>query len=457
MATKFSAAMQIAKKLKENGYMALFAGGIVRDSIVANGGNTNEQDLLRNFERILEEPEKDIDIATSATPAEVEALFKRTADVGKHYGVILVIIEGIPTQVTTFRKEGPYSDGRHPDYVEFAAIQDDVSRRDFTVNGLMFDPVDAKLIDLVGGVSDIRKKLIRTIGKAEERFSEDYLRMLRAIRFSAQLGFRIEQETLDAIKKMHSLINKISAERIRDEFKKIICSRGRVAGLKLLDETGLMKDILPEIEALKGVTQQPNFHPEGDVFVHSMLAMEKVEDADFPTLFATLLHDIGKKKAWAQDADGRITFYHHEKIGADMALEICRRLRISSEDTRKIHYLILNHLRIKDVFKMKESTLKRFIAEEFHDDLLKVCRADIRAAFDDLAVVEFVEKKKREFSERDIRPEPLVTGKDLIEAGFKPGPLFAEILREVEDMQLEGKVKTKEEALAYIMSRWRVE
>lgn len=455
MATKFSAAMQIAKKLKENGHAALFAGGIVRDSIIANGGNSNEQELLRHFAHILEEPEKDIDIATSATPTEVEALFKRTADVGKHYGVILVIIEGLPTQVTTFRKEGPYSDGRHPDYVEFAAIQEDVSRRDFTVNGLMFDPVDGKLFDLVGGVSDIQKKVIRTIGKPEERFSEDYLRMLRAVRFSAQLGFNIDRETFDAVKNLHSLINKISAERIRDEFKKIICSAGRVRGLKLLDETGLMNDILPEIEALKGVTQQPNFHPEGDVFVHSMLAMEKVEDADFATLFATFLHDIGKKKAWAQDADCKITFYHHERYGADMALEICGRLRMSSEETRKIHYLVLNHLRIKDVFKMKESTLKRFIAEEFHDDLLKVCRADIRAAFDDLGVVDFVVAKKKEFSVRDIRPEPLISGKDLIEAGFKPGPLFADILREVEDMQLEGKVKSKEEALAYVKTKWR--
>lgn len=435
MTELYQAALRVLKRIRDAGFEAYFAGGCVRDH-------------LRGV------PPKDYDIATSALPDQVEALFRRTVLVGKQFGVVRVREDGYEIEVATFRSDFSYSDGRHPDAVRFSSYREDVMRRDFTVNGLLYDPLENKVIDLVGGQEDLRRRVIRCIGDPNRRFEEDKLRVMRAIRFACQLQFEIDPPTFEAVRRFALQITRVSWERIRDELKLILLSDQRARGLRLMDESGLLPQILPEVAALKGVAQPPDFHPEGDVYTHTLLALEQLNQPSFEVALATLLHDVGKPKTVRVEA-GRIRFPGHETEGATLAAEIGRRLRLSNDEIEKVCALVRDHLRLKDVRTMKASTLKRFLNEPHFEDLMAVCRADILASHKDLGSYQFaLEARARFLAERSLRPEPLLRGRDLIAAGLTPSPRFTEILRRVEDLQLEGRLKSREEALEYVRKTW---
>ena len=446
-------AAEIIETLRRHGHQAYLVGGCVRDLL------------------LWREP-ADYDVATDAVPTEVMEIFPDSYDVGARFGVILVPlpkdkkdkIESGATgpshdvvEVATFRSDMGYSDGRHPDQVRFSrSAREDVERRDFTINGLLLDPRTNEVLDFVDGRNDLRARVIRTIGKPAERFREDKLRMLRAVRFAARFQFTIETGTLQAIQKLASEIHQVSRERVRDELTKML-TEGRARGAFLrLDQTGLLREVLPEIAAMKGVEQSPQFHPEGDVFVHTLLLLDKLPTPCPPTLaWGALLHDVGKPPTFRMAAD-RIRFDEHVEVGVRMAGEICRRLRFSNDDTEQILALVANHMRFSDVARMKDSTFKKFVRMSHFDEHLELHRMDCQASHGDLTLYQFTRDKMSSMPPEAIRPAPLITGEDLIAAGHKPGPRFKEILAAVEDAQLEGRLETKAQAMELVQREFPV-
>ena len=430
-----AAAIDIIGKLQEKGHIAYLAGGCVRD-------------MLRG------ETPKDYDIATSALPEEITSIFSKTREVGVHFGVVIVIVNNQAFDVATFRNDGSYKDGRHPEEVTFSTPQDDTARRDFTVNGIFFDPISEKYIDFVEGKSDIDKKVIRAIGEPNLRFQEDHLRLLRAIRFAARFDYEIEAETWNSIKSNASGISKISKERIRDELTKILLNENRVLGFDLLVESGLMEHIIPEILQLKGCEQPPQFHPEGDVFVHTRLMLSLLKDApSIELVLSVLLHDIGKPATYSFDEEAdRIRFNGHDKLGAEMSEQILRDLKFSNSIIEDVVQMVANHMTFKDVQKMRQSKLKRFMSRSTFNDEIELHRVDCLGSWGGLDNYDFLNKKMVEFANEPIIPQPLLTGKDLIELGWSPGPDLGQTLNSVQDMQLEGKLNSKDEALNWVKS-----
>jgi poly(A) polymerase len=425
----YEIALGIIRRLKSRGFEAYLAGGCVRD-------------------KLLGIKPKDFDIATDATPEVIQKLFRRTLEVGKAFGVIIVLEGSHQFEITTFRSDGEYLDGRHPQGVRFSSWQEDVIRRDFTINGMLYDPVEERLLDIVGGEKDIKHRLIRTIGKPIQRFTEDKLRMLRAVRFGCELGFEIEEETRNAIKRLAGRITEVSYERIREELRLILLSENRAEGVKDLEELGLMEHLLPEICITKGVPQPSEYHPEGDVFTHTVLALSYLKEPSFELALATLLHDVGKPSTFR--ITDKIRFNAHEKVGEEISRKICRRFRLSRAEEERICWMVEKHMLFKDVEKMRKSTLKRFLSSEYFEELEKLYIADKMASDKDLGALEYIHRKKQEFSQEELRPKPLIGGNDLIALGYKPGPIFKEILTRVYDAQLEGAITTKEDAIEYV-------
>ncbi len=448
------AAERIVLRLRAAGHEAYFAGGCVRD-------------LLLGL------PPKDFDVATSAHPDAVLRLFPRTFAVGAHFGVILVCedvpeeenLREIVTEVATFRSDVAYHDGRHPTEVRFSSsVQEDVLRRDFTINGMMFDPVlhsqtcnlTSAVLDYVGGQNDLRAGSIRAIGEPHRRFEEDKLRMLRAVRFAARFHYAIEPETERAIRQLASGISQVSRERVRDELTRMLTEGHARRAFELLDRTGLLQQVLPEIGKLHGVQQPPEYHPEGDVWIHTLLLLEKLPAGASPTLaWGALLHDVGKPATFSHKPPDRIRFNGHVEVGVRIAHAILRRLRFSNEDSTQILSLVENHMRFADVEKMKESTLKRFFRLPKFDEHLALHRIDSLSSHGDLSLYEFAKRRREELPEEEVRPPLLVTGRDLIAAGYAPGPRFKEMLAFAEDAQLEGRIRTTQEGLDLIRRETR--
>ena len=425
-------ATRLVERLRAAGHEALFAGGCVRD-------------------RLLGKEAHDIDIATSARPEEIQKLFPRTVAVGAQFGVIVVLEDGGEFQVATFRSDGAYRDGRHPESVAFTNAEGDARRRDFTVNGLFFDPLTCQILDFVGGEADLRAGILRSIGDPHARFAEDKLRLIRCVRFAASLGFDIEAETWRALVVRAPEITAVSAERIRDELVKIFSHPSRVRGFDLLDQSGLLAILLPEVEALKGCEQPPDFHPEGDVFVHTRLMLSLLpERVSTPLVFSVLFHDIGKPPTFLIDETGRIRFNGHESISASMTEKIFARLRFSNAETEATVVGVKNHMAFKDVQNMRIATLKRFLARPTIDDELELHRVDCQGSHGLLDNYDFLLRKREEFSNEPLIPPPLITGRDLIAAGLKPAPPFKKLLDSAQALQLEGGLKTREDALVWL-------
>jgi poly(A) polymerase len=409
---------------------------------------------------------KDYDVATSATPQQVMEVFPETYAVGAQFGVVLVPApdtdaaasvltehssKSHAVEVATFRSDIGYSDGRHPDEVRFSRDpREDVARRDFTINGMLLDPVSDEVLDFVGGRKDLEAGIIRTIGDAEQRFGEDKLRMLRAVRFAARFKYAVDPATFAAMRKLAEQIHVVSRERVRDEFTRMLTEGHARRAFLLLDESGLLKPVLPEISAMKGVQQPPEFHPEGDVFVHTLLLLENLPNPCQMTLaWGGLLHDVGKPATFRVAPD-RIRFDSHVEVGVKMAEAICRRLRFSNDETGQILALVDNHMRFGHVSRMKESTLKKFLRMPAFGEHLALHRADCLASHGNLSTYDFIQQKRQEIPVETMRPSPLVTGDDLIAAGHIPGPKFREILSAVEDAQLEGRLRSREAALEFV-------
>jgi poly(A) polymerase len=426
------AARKIVEQLRCGGHIAYFAGGCVRD-------------IVRGV------PPKDYDVATSAIPEVVEKLFPRTYAVGAHFGVIVVLENGFQFEVATFRSDDAYIDGRHPSAVHFSSPEEDARRRDFTINGMFYDPMTDEVIDFVGGRADIDAKLIRAIGDPAQRFAEDRLRMLRAVRFATVLDYQIDEKTWEALVANAPAINQISAERIRDELVRIFVSPHRARGWDLLDASGLMRAILPEVDAMKGVRQPEQFHPEGDVFVHTRLMLQLLqEEVSVPLVFAVLFHDVAKPVTATVDKTGRIRFNEHDRLGAEMTEAIMRRLRFSGAEIETTVEMVRQHMVFKDTPNMRVAKLKRFMARPTFDEELELHRVDCESSHRMLDNYEFLLRKREEFANEPIIPPPLVRGDDLIAFGLKPGPKFGEILEAVETRQLEGTLRTREQALEWV-------
>jgi poly(A) polymerase len=423
------AARRIVKKLRLHGHEAFFAGGWVRDVL-------------------LRRKPQDIDIATSALPEQVAAIFPNSNLIGAEFGVVQVRMYGRAYEVTTFRSEGPYLDGRHPSAVVFSGPMQDVQRRDFTVNGLFYDPSTRRIIDYIHGRADLQRKIIRTIGDPYERFSEDKLRMMRAVRLAAALDFGIAPDTWKAVQSLSAQILQVSWERIRDELVKILTGPKRGTGLDLLRESGILEQILPEVTAMIGIAQPQEFHPEGDVYSHTRAALGLLHKPSPTLALGTLLHDIGKPPTFS--VKERIRFDGHVELGGTMAAEICRRLRMSNDETAAIVELILHHLRFMHVKEMRLSTLKKFLRLPNFAEHLELHRVDCLSSHRDMEGYYFCLEKLEEFKNEPAPVSPLINGRDLINLGYKPGPIFAEILRSVEDLQLEGTIESREDALQYI-------
>jgi poly(A) polymerase len=427
-----SVARQIVLRLREAGHQAFFAGGCVRDSLMGKMPH-------------------DFDIATSARPEQVQALFPRTIPVGAQFGVILVVEEGRDYQVATFRSDGTYLDGRHPRSVSFTTPEGDAKRRDFTINGLFYDPIEGKVLDFVGGREDLDARILRAIGDPAERFAEDKLRLLRAVRLATALDFTIEAGTWNALCSAAETIHDVSAERIREELVKIFASPQRLRGFDLLDASGLMEEILPEISPLKGCDQPPDFHPEGDVFVHTRLMLALLpKDASVLLVLATLFHDLGKPPTMERDHTGRIRFNGHESVSAEMTEKIMRRLRFSNEEIEATTAMVQNHMVFKDVQNMRVSRLKRFLARPTFTDELELHRVDCLASHGNLDNYEFLNRRREELANQPLIPPPLLSGHDLIAIGWKPGPKFKAALDAVQVRQLEGILRTREEAISWV-------
>jgi poly(A) polymerase len=427
-----STAHGIVRKLRAAGHVAYYAGGSVRD-------------LLRG------QVPKDIDVATDARPEAVQKMFSRTYAVGAHFGVVVVLENGFQYEVATFRSDGAYLDGRRPEEVHFSSAEEDAARRDFTINGMFLDPDGNQVIDYVGGRVDLEARLIRAIGDPSQRFAEDRLRILRAVRFATVLGFEIEPSTWEAVVAHAPSIGEISAERIREELVRIFMSAQRVRGWDLLDASGLMRVILPEIEAMKGCEQPPQFHPEGDVFKHTRIMLDLLPmEASLPLVFSVLFHDIGKPLTASVDEEGRIRFNGHDRVGAEMTEQIMHRLRFSRAEIDATVEAVRQHMVFKDVPNMRVAKLKRFMARPTFEDELELHRVDCQSSHGMMDNYEFLRQKREEFANEPIIPPPLVRGDDLIALGLKPGPRFGEILEAVETRQLEGALRDREEALEWV-------
>ena len=437
------AAAAVAHSLAGAGYRAYLVGGCVRDLLMGHAP-------------------KDYDVATDAHPEKVMELFPRSFGVGAHFGVVLVpmLVDGqeIVTEVATFRSDGVYSDGRRPDEVAYTDDpQQDVLRRDFTINGMLLD-VDkylasgdaaAATLDYVGGREDLQARVVRAIGKAVRRFSEDKLRMLRAVRFAARFGFAIERESFAAIRVLAAEIGQVSRERVRDELTRMLTEGRAAAAFEMLEKSGLLTQVLPEVAAMRGVAQPPEWHPEGDVWVHTLLLLEKLPAGCAATLaWGALLHDVGKPPTYT--VSDRIRFNGHAEVGTRMAAAICRRLRFSNEEADQILALVANHMRFGDVEKMKESTLKRFFRLPRFAEHLELHRLDVTSSHNRLELYDFAKARYEAAPVEEVRPRLLVTGSKLIAAGYRPGPGFRAMLDAAEDAQLEGTITTTEEGLALV-------
>jgi poly(A) polymerase len=389
---------------------------------------------------------KDFDVATSAQPAELLRLFPGAGQVGAHFGVVLVREDGAQVEVATFRSDLEYVDGRRPETVRFETDpRQDALRRDFTINALFLDPASGEVLDFTGGKADLEAKLIRAIGDPERRFREDHLRLLRAVRFAARLGFTIEADTFRAIQRLAPLIHSVSAERVRDEIGRILTEGGARRGFELLDASGLLREILPEVAAMKGVAQPPEFHPEGDVWIHTLTMLEQLREPSLTLALGVLLHDVGKPPTFR--VAERIRFDGHVEKGVELAHSILMRLRFSYDVVEQTEALIANHMKFKDVPRMRESTLKRFLRLPDFEEHMALHRVDCLSSHGDLGNYEFLRSKQRELPPEQLKPAPLLTGKDLIAAGYRPGPVFGVVLSEIEDAQLDGRITTPEEAL----------
>lgn len=430
--TPSAAATSLALKLRKAGHTAYFAGGCVRDKLLGL------------------EP-KDYDIATSAVPSEVLGLFPGANEVGAHFGVVIAKHEGHHIEIATFRTDGSYGDGRRPDSVTFSTPVEDAHRRDFTINGLFEYPESGEIIDHVNGLLDLEARVIRAIGTPADRFQEDALRLLRAVRFSTTLGFPIEPVTLAAIRENAHLLDKISPERIRDEFSKIIASPNRRRGLELLVDTGLIDHFLPEILPLIGCDQPPEWHPEGDVYIHTRIMLEMLApEAPLDLCLATLLHDIAKPPTRTIDPDGRIRFNGHDALGAEMTTEILTRLRYPNAIIRDAAHMVSRHMQFMNVQQMRKAKLKRFMSEPTFPQEMELHRVDCASSNGFTDNYDFLNEKAEEFSHEPLIPPPLVTGKDLIARGLQPGPRFKDILDEIQTEQLENRLSTREEALEHL-------
>jgi poly(A) polymerase len=446
---------QIVRTLRERGHQAYFAGGCVRDLLLAR------------------EP-ADYDVATDATPRQVMQIFPETYAVGEQFGVVLVPLvlpverrppspatsnsdEKHTIEVATFRSDVGYSDGRHPDEVRFSKDpREDVERRDFTINGMMLDPATNEILDFVGGREDLKAGIIRAIGDPERRFTEDKLRMLRAVRFAARFDYQVDPATMAAIQKLAPTIHQVSCERIREELTKMLTEGRARRAFQLLDESGLLREVLPEIATMKGIEQPPQYHPEGDVFVHTLLLLDKLPAGSSKTLaWGALLHDVGKPPTFRVAPD-RIRFDGHVEVGVKMAAEICRRLRFSNSETEQILSLVDNHMRFADVLRMNQSTLKRFLRLPAFDEHLELHRMDVLSSDGNLDAYNYSREQLHAIPPEAIRPQPLVTGRDLIEAGYAPGPRFKQILSTIEDAQLEGRITSHEAAIEFIRQEFPV-
>jgi len=432
-------AESVCRKLRAAGHQAYFVGGCVRDL------------------QLGREP-ADYDVATDARPERVQQIFPGSLTVGARFGVILVVDGDAQVEVATFRSDIGYSDGRHPDAVQYSSTpQEDVSRRDFTINGLMLDPQTGEVLDYVDGRADLRARIIRAIGRPGVRFREDKLRMVRAVRFAARFGYSIEPATFAAIQAAAPRIHQVSPERLREELTRLLTEGAARRAFELLEETSLLPELLPEVSRMRGVEQPPEYHPEGDVWIHTRMMLEMLPAGAAPTLvWAVLLHDVGKPPTFksAAETGNRVRFDGHAEIGARMAAEICRRFRFSANDTGQIEALVANHLRFKDVFEMRPATLKRFVRLPDFDQHLELHRIDCSSSHRRLDAYEFVRAFLRDTPPEQVRPPRLVTGDDLSQMGLRPGPQFKEILETVEEAQLDGRLKEREEALAFVRANY---
>ncbi len=431
---ELDAATQIVRILTQNGYKALFAGGCVRDRLLGNSSSS------------------DIDIATNATPSTIASLFAHVIGVGEAFGVMLVMIDGMPFEVATFRSDIGISDGRHPASVVFTDDITDAKRRDFTINGMFYDPLTDTILDYVDGQKDLAQGIIKAIGDPTLRFSEDYLRMLRAVRFATRFNFILEEKTRDAIVPLAARITSISAERIFTELTKMITGPTPNKAIELLDTTGLLPHILPEVAALKGVTQPEAYHPEGDVLVHTIIALSHIKDPTPTLAWATLLHDIGKPKT--RTVTDRIRFNNHDHVGARMAQDLLLRLKAPTALIDSVVACIDNHMNFINVTNMRLSTLKRFLSRSTLPDELDLHKADCAASHGDISNYTFLVAQKEAMGPEVFSPPPLIRGADLISLGLKPGPLFGSILSEVYDLQLENELLTKDAAIRFVVQNF---
>ncbi len=427
-------AERICATLRGHGHQAYFVGGCVRDLELGR------------------EP-ADYDVCTDARPARVQEYFPRSLAVGAKFGVILVVEDGTEVEVATFRSDIGYSDGRHPDQVVYSNTpQEDVLRRDFTINGLLMDPATREVLDFVGGRADLRAGIVRAIGDPRLRFAEDKLRMMRAVRFAARFDFQIEPETMAAAQSLAAQVTQVSPERIREELTKLLTEGAARRGFELLDETGLLAVVLPDIARMKGVEQPPQFHPEGDVWIHTRMMLEKLPPHCPPTLaWGVLLHDVGKPPTFspAKGPGTRIRFDGHAEVGTRMAENICRALRFSNEDAEQIEALVADHMRFKDVPQMRAATLKRFVRLPRFAEHMELHRLDCLASHGSLDIYDFVQRFLVETPPEKVYPPKLVTGDDLKGMGLVPGPRFKEILLAIEEAQLEGRLQDRESALQF--------
>ncbi|MEO8372206.1 MAG: CCA tRNA nucleotidyltransferase [Candidatus Solibacter sp.] len=427
-------AHQVIAKLRAAGHQAFLVGGCVRDLL-------------------LGVKPKDFDIATDARPDRIMDLFPRSGRVGAHFGVVLVrdIFEQV--EVATFRSDHEYEDGRHPEHVRFEHDpREDVLRRDFTINGLLMDPDTSRVLDYVDGQGDLARGLVRAIGDPYARFREDHLRLLRGVRFAARLNFEIEADTFSAMRRDHALIQHIAKERVRDELVRILTEGGARRGFEMLDGTGLLEDLLPEVADMKGVEQPPQFHPEGDVWQHTLLLLEQLNQPTATLALGALLHDVGKPGTF-RVAD-RIRFDGHVEEGVRLAHHILTRLHFSREEIDQVEALIDNHMKFKDVTRMKESTLKRFLRMSQFEEHLELHRLDVLSSNRRLENYEYTRQKFEEYSAEHLQPPPLLTGNDLIGMGYQPGPQFSKILQLLEDAQLEGRLGTQADAMEMVREKF---
>ena len=432
-------ANSICETLQRNGHHALLVGGCVRDLLLGR------------------EP-ADYDVTTEATPERVLELFPESIAVGAQFGVVLVPRDGLKVEVATFRSEGGYSDGRHPDQVIFSKTpEEDVQRRDFTINGLLMCHDTGEILDFVGGRADLNSGVIRAIGDPDRRFAEDKLRMMRAVRFAARFGFEIEHKTFGAIRRHAGAVTDVSAERLREELTTLLTEGAARTGFELLEKSWLLSIVLPEIAAMKGVPQPPQFHPEGDVWIHTLLMIEGLPAGTSPTLaWGALLHDVGKPPTFkpASETGDRIRFDHHVDVGVRIAEAICRRYRFANEETEQILALVANHMRFMDVNRMRTSTLKRFVRLPRFEEHLELHRLDCLSSHRNLDSYGAVQRFLAETPAEEVRPQRVLTGTDLREMGYIPGPVFSEILRVVEDAQLERQIASKEEAQEFVRKKF---